>query len=415
MTDALGEPDAQALQHFVAQSPWDHRPVLQQIARDAAARLGGEDNSCLILYETSLPKKGRRSVGVARQWSGRQGKVDTCQVAVFAALSNGRDQSLIDMRLYLPKEWVEDPARCDRAGVPEADRRVLSKANHALAMIRDARKNGVQFQWVGIDAGYGKDPAFLRAVADAGGVFVADVHSSQRVWLSDPGLPVPERKSVKGGVPRKRQTSHAPLTVDAVAANAGSQDWHKLKLSDTTQGDLTVESLHRRVWLWDGVEDSPRQWHLIVRREVNSPTEIKYSLSNAAPDTPCLRLAQMQGHRFWVERAFQDAKSFCGLGDYQRLGWRARHHYVAMVLLAMLFVLEHRQVHSPEVDFLTVRDIVALLNATFPPPDNTPEAVVRRINSRHAKRAAAERSRRTWPRGRTEPLDNEKQKTYQKM
>ena len=146
---------------------------------------------------------------------------------------------------------------------------------------------------------------------------------------------------------------------------------------DSTRGPLRMDITCRRVWVWDGEEAEPRCWHLIVRREVGSPTTIKYTLSNAAAETPVLRLAQMQGQRYWVERVFEDAKGECGLADYQALGWRAWHHHVTMVLLRMLFIAERRAAHHEEIDLLSSRDI----------------ALVRRINQRHEKRRGAIRSR----------------------
>ena len=183
MADVVDKGCAQQFQHFISNSPWRHEPVVAQIGADADVLLGGQDDSCLILDESSFPKQGDRSVGVARQWSGRLGKVDNCQVAVFAVASNGRQHAPVDMRLYLPKVWIEDAARCDQAGVPAAARTLTSKSQHALDIVRTARSAGRRFNWTGVDAGYGKEPAFLRALDDDGEVFVADVHRSQQVWL----------------------------------------------------------------------------------------------------------------------------------------------------------------------------------------------------------------------------------------
>jgi SRSO17 transposase len=108
----------QQFQHFISNSPWDHKPVLAQISQDADRLLGGKPSSCLIIDESSFAKQGDRSVGVARQWSGRLGKVDNCQVAVFGVLSDGQRHTPVDMRLYLPKCWIDDPARCAQGGCP---------------------------------------------------------------------------------------------------------------------------------------------------------------------------------------------------------------------------------------------------------------------------------------------------------
>ena len=116
MAEAVPQADAQALQHFLSQSEWDWNPVMAQVATQADALLGGTADSCLILDETTIPKKGTKSVGVVRQWCGALGKVDNCQLGVFACLSRGQDVTLVDARLYLPKEWIRSPKRCRRAG-----------------------------------------------------------------------------------------------------------------------------------------------------------------------------------------------------------------------------------------------------------------------------------------------------------
>ena len=126
---------------------------------------------------------------------------------------------------------------------------------------------------------------------------------------------------------------------------------------------------------------------------MGSVKTIKYSLSNAPADTPVLRLAQMQGQRFWVERAFEDAKGECGLADYQALGWRAWHHHVTMVMLAMLFIAEQRVAHQPGLELLTPRDIVEMLQEALPRKPEGKEALVARINQRHARRRGAIESR----------------------
>jgi SRSO17 transposase len=251
----------------------------------------------------------------------------------------------------------------------------------------------MRFAWVGIDAGYGKEPAFLRALADANEVFVADVHRTQRVWTEAPVLAVAERKSGRGRLTRKLRASRQPVTVASLVKKLRPQDWMRCVLRDCTRGQLRVDIAHQRVWVWDGQESAARCWHLIVRREVGSPTTIKYTLSNAAVDTPIQTLAQMQGQRYWVERAFEDAKGECGLADYQALGWRAWHHHVSMVMLAMLFIAEQRVAHQPGLELLTPRDIVEMLKETLPRKPEGKEALVDRINQRHQRRRSAIDSR----------------------
>ena len=384
---------AQQFQHFISNSPWDHKPVLAQIGQDADRLLGGRSSSCLIIDESSFAKQGDRSVGVARQWSGRLGKVDNCQVAVFGVLSDGQRHAPVAMRLYLPKGWIDDPARCEQAGIPSDARALTSKSEHALDIVRQGRAGGMRFEWVGVDAGYGKEPSFLRALEDMNEVFVADVHRIQRIWTERPALAVPPSPSDRGRPAQKRQASVAPVTVESLVKRFGAADWVRCDLRDGTRGVLRVDLAHRRVWVWDGEEEAPRCWHLIVRREVKSEKTIKYTLSNAPTETPVLRLGQMQGHRYWVERAFEDAKGECGLADYQALGWRAWHHHVTMVMLAMLFIAEQRVAHQPGLALLTPRDIVEMLQETLPRKPEGTDALVARINQRHERRRGAIESR----------------------
>jgi SRSO17 transposase len=210
----------QQFQHFISNAPWRHEPVIEQIGRDADRLLGGKPGSALILDESSFAKQGDRSVGVARQWCGRLGggsqgsvhaserkaaggKVDNCQVAVFAVLTDGARHTPVDMRLSLPQRWIDDPARCDRAEIPMEARTMRAKTELALEMVRAARARGMRFGWVGVDGGYGKDPAFLRALDEMGETFIADVHATQQVWSEPPGLHVPAPQSTRGCPPSK--------------------------------------------------------------------------------------------------------------------------------------------------------------------------------------------------------------------
>ena len=384
----------QQFQHFISNAPWRHEPVIAQIARDADRLLGGKPDSALIIDESSFVKQGDRSVGVARQWCGRLGKVDNCQVAVFAVLTDGARHTPVDMRLYLPQRWIDDPVRCDVAEIPTQARTMRAKSILALEMVRAARARGMRFARVGMDGGYGKEPAFLRALDDMGETFVADVHATQRVWSEPPGLHIPAAKATgKGRPPSKQHAAVDGITVEKLVAGFGTGDWTRCILRESTRGPLRVDIAHRRVWVWDGEEATARCWHLIVRREVGAPKRIKYSLSNAPADTKLERLAQMQGARYWVERAFEDAKGECGLADYQAVGWRAWHHHVTMVMLAMLFIAEQRVAHQPGLALLTPRDIVEMLKETLPHKPQGKEALVDQINQRHARRRSAIESR----------------------
>ncbi len=386
MAEEVEGADAQQLHHFNGNSPWRARLVYDQVAREANVLLGRQPNSCLLLDETGFTKKGKHSVGAARQYIGRIGKVDNGQVAVFATLSNGIHHTIIDTRLYLPKEWTDDPARCKKAGVPHGEIVFRSKAQLALAMIRHARANGIRYNWVGVDGGYGKEPWLLRALDADGETFVADVHKDQRIYLTNPS-PYIDKAADRG--PARSHAQAEPVQVKDWIAQQPEHAWRTVTLRDSTRGKLQVEILHRQVWLWDGKEEIAHCWHLIVRREPGAPDAIKYSLSNAPEETPIPRLAFMQGTRFWVERSFQDAKSECGMADYQVRRWDAWHHHMAMVMIAMLFMLNERLLHRQEIPLLSCNDIVYLLKYYLPRKACNKEELLKHISIRHKKRQLA--------------------------
>lgn len=362
---------------------------MDDIALRADGVLGDEEASCFLLDESGFGKKGEESVGVARQWCGREGKVDNCQVAVFGCLCRGEHAALTDTRLYLPKEWVEDPTRCRKAKVPEDQIVLRSKVELGLEMVAHARQLGLRFGWVGADGGYGKDPAFLRVLAATGERFVVDVHKDQRVYLEDPAPFIPEPKTAGGRRPSRRVTEAKVQRVDEWTKKQPRGAWRRARLRESTKGTLTIEILHRHVWVWNGEEEQVHQWHLIVTREVGSRETVKYALSNMPVSTPGARLAQMQRQRYWIERAFQNGKSECGMGDYQSRGWVAWHHHMALVMMAQQFMLEERLLHNETRPLLSCSDIEDLLAHFLPRRDVTVEEVIRQMEVRHRQRKTA--------------------------
>jgi SRSO17 transposase len=374
------------LQYFLSDADWDWKPVNDQIAVDVDKLLGGHGDSALYIDETGIPKKGKMSVGVSRQWCGQLGKTDNCQVAVFATLGCGRFSTPIDCRLYLPKVWTDDKKRCLKAKIPGAEIVFRTKHEQALDMVFHARENGIRFNWVGFDGFYGSNPEFLRVLADNSETFMADVHKNQQVYIEDPMPAIPEPKSKKGKEPTKLKAQTESIRVDKLVKTQPDGAWKRIKVRETTKGKLIIDVFHKKVWLWDNKEKKARLWHLIVRREIDTPNEIKYSLSNADPETSVKRLAYMQAQRYWVERPFQDAKNECGMSDYQVRGWLAWHHHMTMVMMAMLFMMEQRLRHQLEIPLLSCTDIATLLKSMLPRRDITEEEILRQLEVRHEKR-----------------------------
>jgi SRSO17 transposase len=388
MAEVVPDSDEQVLQHFLTNSPWDTRAVLNQVAHDVDALFGDNPDTCLIIDESGNPKKGDQSVGVARQWCGNLGKIENCQVGVYGALACGRETTLIDTQLYLPQSWTNDPDRCREAGIPEECIVQESKSHIALKIVRRQKSDGIRFNWVGADAGYGKEPSFLREL-DKEGIFVVDIHKDQRIYLEDPRPIVPEPASNKGRKPSRLMAQSEDIRVDQWMEQQPNDAWHRVIVREGTKGMLEVDILHRLVWLWDGEEEHAHCWHLIVRREIDSPVEIKYSLSNAPAETSLQRLAFMQAQRFWVERAIQDGKSECGLDHYQVRRWQGWYHHVALVMMALLFMLEMRRYHKEDYPLLSCSDIEVLLAHFLPRRDTTVEEVVRQMEDRHKKRQSS--------------------------
>lgn len=384
----VAESDYEGMQQFISASPWDHRAVMRQVAEQAEATLGGAPDTALYVDETSFVKKGEASVGVQRQYCGRLGKLENCQVGVFASLGCGGRAALVDFRLFLPEAWVEDPARCAKARVPAAERVHRTKTELALSMVQAARERGSSHRWVGGDEVYGNNQAFTAALEDLGEVFLLDVASNLRVWGHDPRPQPPASSPGQPGRPRTR-TRPAAATAQAVKiATLTQRDFaahaREVIIRDATKGTLRARLWVRPVWVWDGSASTARARLLIVRAEGDGT--FKYSLSNAAADTSWERLAYMQAQRFWIERCFQDAKSELGMAHYEVRGWIGWHHHMALVCLALLFLLQERcnaRVHTP---LLSARDIVELLAIYLPRRPRDETEVLRQMQRRHAAR-----------------------------
>ena len=384
MEEYVEDCEYQSLQQFISDSPWDHEALNEHVACDVNDLLGGPE-SVLAIDESGFSKKGKMSVGVARQWNGREGKTDNCQVGVYAALSDGVHASIVDFRLYLPKEWTEDQERCLKAKVPEEKCGFKTKPELATEMVAAAQANGLSFGWAAMDAFYGQVPECVRNIDRYGLNFVADVHRNQIVYTEDPRPYLPRRKNRQGRKPTRRRARTEGVRVDDLYKEEESAPWHTIRVREGTKGTVFVRARRRRVWLWDGEEKTARNWWLVVIRDPLTG-EIKWFISNAKASVTLTTLVQKHATRFWIERAFQDGKTSVGMADYQARGRIAWHHHMSLVMLALLFLLRERLLQQQDVALLSCQDIVELLNYYLPRTDLTEEAVLGNIKRRHRTR-----------------------------
>ena len=384
-------PDSKSrnLQQFLTHSKWNHREVIDHVAHDVGKLLGDDRNACLLIDESGFEKQGKGSVGVSRQWLGRLGKVDNGQVAVFGALANGQYAAPIDVRLYLPEEWANDPNRCECAGVPEAERSFRTKPELALEIVHHARENGLRFGWVGADAGYGKGPGFCMALDEMGETFVVDIHSDFHVYQEDPKPYLPEKTNKPGRPFSKYQSEQESIEVRNLLNSLSGSRWKTVTLRKTSRGVLRVRSCRLKVYIWDGETEKVKCWTLIVTKTLGGNRDTKISLTNAPSGTKLKRLGFMQRQRYWVERVFEDGKSECGMADYQVRKWSAWHHHMALVLLAMLFMLSERIYHKDTYPLLSCGDIEDLLARFLPRRDVTEKEVIFQLEQRHRQRQKA--------------------------
>jgi SRSO17 transposase len=384
MEEYVDDCDYQKIQQFLTDSPWSDKKLQNKIGQDTNAELGCSD-AVLAIDDSGFTKKGKKSVGVARQWNGRLGKTDNCQVGVFAALINGRLGNLIDKRLYLPQEWTNDPTRCEDAGIPPERQVFKKKPELALEMIDSAIENRITFGAVVGDGFYGNTPQFARDLDARRLQFMLDIHMDQTVYLADPKPYLPRRKNGCGPKFKTLRSRADGVTTKSVIANIDSSEYEKIEVRETSKGTLNLLVWRKQVWLWDGEEKQAKQWWLVVTKNCKD-NEIKAFLSNAQESISLKRLVVIHQQRFWIERCFQDAKTSLGMADYQARKWNSWNHHICMVTLGMLFMLKERIHHEDEVMLLSCQDIVELLNFYLPRADLTEDAVLHNMERRHKKR-----------------------------
>lgn len=386
MEEQVAGSDYYQLQHFLTESTWEGRPVLDKIAHDADQLLEREGERGLLIDESAFGKKGKASAGVARQYNGRLGKVDNCQVAVFGALCAGEHATLIDVELYLPEEWTKDVKRCDKVHIPEEKRRHRTKLELALDIVARQRASGIRFSYVCADGLYGNSFEFCRKLDDNGEKFLVHIHSNLKVFTEKPQLRIPG-KSSRGRPPFKAVPNIASERVDRIVKDIPEKDWERVSVRASTSGKLIVDTWRKTVWLWDENTSEIREWVLFVRRDLDG--ELKYCLMNMPADMPMRRMAFLESQRFWIERSFENGKSEVGMADYQVRNWQGWHHHMTLVMLAMLFMMRQRILCRKTTPLLSCRDIREMLEHFLPEKSVSAADVIKRIKERHRRRKKA--------------------------
>lgn len=377
----------EAYQRFISESTWDYTELNNQLCKDVEQILGSP-NSVLCIDESAFSKKGIESVGVSRQWNGRLGKIDNCQVGVYASLCDGLNSSIIGYRLYLPQKWIDDPSRCEKAGIPKSQRTYKTKQELAIDLVDAVLSQGVRFRYVAADAFYGRDSKFHKALNDRGLVFLADLPSNHTVYLDDPRPYLPRRKNKIGPKYKKLKSRVEPIKVSTLLEQLSADQWNKVTVRCTTKGDLHVNAYRAMVYVWDGEErNATKRWLIMLYDHLSK--EKKWFLSNADEHISLKTLVEKHACRYWIERTFQDGKTSVGMADYQVRGWVAWHHHMTMVMMALLFMLRERRINKKDFNLLSCQDIVELLNVYLPRKDRSEKEVLKSMVERHRRRKAS--------------------------
>ena len=333
----------QALQQFVNQSPWDEQAVLRRY-RARLAQAFASPEGIFVIDDTSFPKQGKHSVGVQRQYCGALGKKANCQVAASVHYVAPGGHYPLDLRLYLPDSWLADPKRLDKAGVPPAERRPLTKPQIALELLDRVRGEGLPGGAVVTDAGYGAAADFRDGVAARGLVYMAGVTGDFVVFTAPPAW-IPPRASGRGRpATRHRLAPDNPPPV-ALSALAKQVRLRKVTWRQGSKGKLAARFAWLRVWPGHGWQQGACAsagpvWLLL---EEQADGKLKFAFSNLPPGSSCKKAVRLWKSRWPVEQGYQQLKEELGLDHFEGRSWRGFHHHVCLTFLAYGFLTLERQ------------------------------------------------------------------------
>lgn len=401
---AAGKPPTQnevlTMQRFLTASPWEAGEVMRELQAVFAEEFAGAAKDSPIgvvgiIDESGFAKKGTESVGVQRQWCGRLGKEENCQVGVFLVGSTPAATLLLDHQLYLPQTWAGDARRRKKTRVPPK-LEFLTKPQIAAELLRRTRAAGkVQFDWVTADEAYGSNGMFLDALEADEQRYVVEVPVSTTVWTIDPAMQVPT-KGPGPGRPTSQPLRDGVTTVCQTIAALDESAWTNLCLREGAKGPVTFAFARVRVWAVRHRKAGPPIW-LVARKSLTDPREVKYYVSNADETTPLATLALVGGQRWRVEEFFLEAKSELGLAHYEARSWTSWHHHVALVALAHLYLVQTKQDLKRDVPELTLPMAIRLVKAALEQPTLTVETAERLTEYHLARNQIAKKShRKSW-------------------
>ena len=335
------------LQEFLGAYKWDEdrtRDRLQQMV----VREDSGPNAVGIIDETSDVKQGNKTPGVKRQWCGTVGKKENCIVTVHLGYATGDFHCLLDGDLFLPEDWSADRDRCRAAGIPD-DVVYRPKWKIALEFYDRARGNGVVFDWLTFDEGYGGKPEFLREVDARGQVFVAEVPRTFTGWIREPRVtarPFRRRRGRGRKTPRLVSGSPPAISVEQMlkySPELRDQPWERYRVKDGEKGPLVWEAKRVMITVKDKKGLPGMRLHLMVARNVLDPTELKFFLSNAPPDTSVETLLLVGFSRWRVERCFEDQKQEVGLDQWEGRRWLGLKRHLILTSVSYLFLARVRE------------------------------------------------------------------------
>jgi len=335
------------LQEFLSTYKWEEDRTRNRL-QEMVIRDHSGSNSVGIIDETSDVKQGDKTPGVKRQWCGTAGKTENCIVTVHLAYATGDFHCLLDGDLFLPEDWSDDRARCRAAGIPD-DVVYRPKWKIALELFDRARDNGVTFDWLTFDEGYGGKPEFLRELHGRKQHFVGEVPTTFTGWICEPRVTDRPFRRAKGRgrkTPRTLSGSRPAISVENMlkySPELRDQEWVRYRVKDGEKGPMVWEVKHVRITVKDEKGLPGMRLHLVVARNVLDSTEIKYFLSNAPPETSVQTLLLVAFSRWRVERCFEDQKQEVGLDQWEGRHWLGLKRHLILTSVSYLFLTRVRE------------------------------------------------------------------------